>query len=343
MSFSRRPPRHPAETRFDALTSTADKLRFALQYAILAPSSHNSQPWRFIVAGDTVTVCADLTRALPVVDPFDRELIISCGAALLNLRIALNHLGLVHAITLFPADAEPDVLAQLRVLPEGHRDGSLAPLFDAIVQRTTTREIFDDTPVSHAVQRRLIDAGAAEGVEVACIESLKERDRIAGLIAEADLLQFSDPRFRRELASWIHPRRRDDGMPAYGSGAAGLLDLTMPLAASAIRTFDLGGGKAASHRRLVDGSPLLVGIATHADDRKAWLASGQALQRILLAATTEGLTASYLNQPIETLPLRERLRVQLGLQGVPQLLLRVGQRMKKAVHAPRRPLADVVS
>jgi hypothetical protein len=161
------------------------------------------------------------------------------------------------------------------------------------------------------------------------------------LIAEADHMQFADPRFRRELASWIHPLRSGDGMPAYGEAVGGLLDFAVPLVTSVVRVFDVGAGSPATHQRLVEGSPLFVGIATIRDDREAWLATGQALERMLLLAASKGLTASYLNQPIEVTTLREPLRVLLKVDAMPQLLLRVG-RGPQVGHAPRRPLSDVI-
>ena len=66
---------------FPIAGTVADKARFAVRYAILAPSSHNTQPWRFVIIGSELLACADRTRSLPNIDPFDRELIISCGAA----------------------------------------------------------------------------------------------------------------------------------------------------------------------------------------------------------------------------------------------------------------------
>jgi len=75
---------------------------------VLAPSNHNAQPWRFVVDGTSVLLCADRTRALAVVDPFDRRLIIACGAALFNLRVAIQHFGLRYTITLFPDRFDPD-------------------------------------------------------------------------------------------------------------------------------------------------------------------------------------------------------------------------------------------
>jgi hypothetical protein len=330
------------EHQLDPNASIEEKLRFALRYAVLAPSNHNTQPWHFIVDGDCVTLCADRMRALPVVDPFDRELIISCGAALFNLRVALCHFGLAYAITLFPSPADVDVLAHLRILPDGRCDASLAPLFDAMPRRVTTRETFAEEVIPVELQLRLEEAGAAEGADIVCATNAVVRECLATLIAEADQTQFKDPRFRRELASWIHPKRSQDGMPALSPGMRVLLDLTVPLVGSVIRTFDLGGGMAAAHHTLAAGSPLLLCIATGADDAAAWLAAGQALERVLLSAADEGITASYLNQPIEVASLRDTLRAALNLDAVPQLLLRIGHG-RQAPHSPRRPLAEVVS
>ncbi|MDN7673111.1 nitroreductase family protein [Burkholderia oklahomensis] len=327
---------------FDPSASVEDQLRLAIRYAILAPSSHNTQPWRFILGDASVMLCADRLRALPVVDPYDRELLVSCGAALFNLRVALSHFGLAYSIDMFPSSSDPDVIALVRLDPHGYHDESLVPLFDAIVERVTTRVPFASEAVSCEIQRALVDAGAAEGAEIACVDAPAAREEIAELIADADRLQFADLRFRRELANWVHPRRRDDGMPAFAAGVPALLDFATPVVASVIRTFDLGGGMAAMHHKLVDGSPLVVGISTASDDRDAWVATGQALERVLLVATAAGLTASYLNQPIEIDVLRERLRPLLHVDAHPQLLLRIG-RGPVVPHAPRRPLMDVVS
>lgn len=331
MPVSETPVRHASATLHDLI-----------QQAAFAPSSHNSQPWHFIVGSDSISLCADRTRALPVIDPFDRELVISCGAALFNLRVALCHAGFLHRIQTFPSEIDTDLLAQIRIDENGYCSPALAELNDAIALRVTTRASFDAAPVPPTIQRALIEAGTLEGAQVVCIDSLQMRTAIAELIAEADHAQFSSPRFRRELASWIDARRHEDGMPAFAAGVPALLDQAAPIAASVVRTFDLGNGLAAMHHRLVEASPLLLCISTVRDDAPAWLDAGQALERILLVAARAGYTASYLNQPIEVSGLREQLATLLDLPGYPQQLIRIGIGPKTR-HSPRRALGDVIS
>lgn len=327
---------------FASAATAAERLRFCLQYAILAPSTHNTQPWRFVTSDDTVLLCADRTRALPVSDTYDRELAISCGAALFNLRVALSHFRCPYVIRIMPSSAEPDVLASVQISDEGFVDGEIATLFAAIPNRVTNRQAFDPAPVPQATIASLRAAAEAEGAQVAATANDAERLRLADLIDQADRIQLGDPRFRRELALWINAARRDDGMASYSASAASLLDFASPIVATVVRTFDVGGGLAASHRRLVEGSPLLVCLATRSDGPENWLLAGQAMQRVLLTLTAQGFDASFLNQPIEVETLRSAIGAMTGSGDYPQILLRVGRGPSQA-HAPRRALESVAS
>jgi hypothetical protein len=328
-------------SHFPASGTAIDKARFAVRYAILAPSSHNTQPWRFIINGDELLVCADRTRSLANIDPFDRELIISCGAALFNLRVALAYFGVPVEITTFPQSSDPDIVARVIFPRSGPMYKDLADLFSAIAKRTTNRSPFSSDEVPPPIVMRLKSAAASEGVDVRFVEKLAQRERVARLIAEADRRQFDDPRFRRELSSWIHPSRRNDGMPAASQGLRTLTDAATPIIAMAIRTIDLGNGVAAAHQQLARGSPLLVAFSTPMDNNEGWLSTGSGLQRLLLVATDAGYATSYLNQPIEVPDLRTELARELSIDGYPQLLLRVG-RGQPVSHSPRRPISDVL-
>ena len=66
-----------------------EALRRAAVRATLAPSVHNTQPWRIVIGPGTLTFHADTSRQLRLLDPTGRQLIISCGCALLNARVSL--------------------------------------------------------------------------------------------------------------------------------------------------------------------------------------------------------------------------------------------------------------
>jgi len=327
---------------FPRTGALADKARFAVRYAILAPSSHNTQPWKFAVIGDELLLMADRSRSLPVVDPFDRELVISCGAALFNLRVVFAHFGVPVEITTFPQSAEPDLLARISFPYGGRVTAELNELFASITERTTNRQPFAEEELADDFLASLRAASAAEGIDLRLLHSTADRACVAALVAEADHRQFGDAHFRHELAHWIHPSRSVDGMPAYASVLGELTALATPIVTLAIRTFDLGGGLAASRERLIQGSPLLAVFSTHVDDNEAWLLTGQALERVLLLAAKSGYQASYLNQPIEIPELRARLAAEIRVGRYPQLMVRLG-RGPIVPHAPRRPLEDALS
>ncbi|OLP17624.1 nitroreductase [Leptolyngbya sp. 'hensonii'] len=329
-----------SELDFPRMATIAEQLQFLLRYAILAPSGHNSQPWLFRIQGETLELHADRSRALPVVDPQDRELIISCGAALFNLRVALWHFGYTDRVKLFPDPANPDWLACLSAGSWKTATPEEEALFQAILQRHTNRQIFTGQPVPLPLLLPLHTAANQEGGGLELVLDGEEQAKIAGLIAEGDRLQMANAHFRRELAAWIHANRSRsrDGMPGYAHGIGDLLSYASPLV---IRTFDLGNAQAAKDQELARHSPALAILYTDEDTPQDWLAAGQALERVLLQAQASGLAVSYLNQPIEVPHLRTQLTQILGRSTFPQLLLRLGY--GTAVKpTPRREVQEVL-
>lgn len=303
-----------------------------VQAATLAPSSHNTQPWLFRIGGSTIELLADRTRALPVNDPEDRELSISCGCALLNLRIAAAAAGLRAEVLMLPDGSMGDLLARIRVAPIAAPSLD-AELQGAMAERRTYRERFDSTPVDPDVLRSLAEAAASEGATLTVLETPEQRLHAAALVAEGDSVQWANPSWRRELAAWMHPRRRGDGLT--------LPALAVPVAQMVVRTFDMGNGVAAKDRQLADESPVLAVLATAGDTPHDWLAAGQALQRLLLLAVSRGLQASYLNQPVQIASLRPKLQQLTRRPGHAQLLLRLGAPLRALPATPRRPLPDI--
>jgi hypothetical protein len=282
---------------------------------------------------------ADRTRRLPVVDPEDRALVISCGAALFYLRVAIGHFGYAGEVQTFPDPDYQDLLARVRLGLEREATEEEESLFRVLKERRSNRGPFED----RQVPGRLLSALKAAAWEEAWLHLVQDeavKHALAELIAEGDRIQLADKRFRRELASWVHPNRTKsrDGIPGYAFGFGDVMSLAGPFV---IRTFDTGKGQAAKDRQLAEGSPVLAVLGTEKDTPADWLAAGQALARILLLARAEGVWGSFLNQPLEVSELRPRVRETVGEAGFPQLLLRMGYG-QEVRPTPRRAIEEVL-
>lgn len=310
------------------------KLVALVRWAVLAPSSHNTQPWSFRVTEGHLEVRADRHRGLAVIDPDDRALTLSCGAALEHLRIAMARFGNEADVRLLPREDDPDLLATVSF----GRACSAAPtevaLFDAIPKRRTNRAPFLPTLLEESLLDALFEHADARGVRATFLTTHADKAAFAELVAEGDARQMADKRFRRELAAWMRPNasRARDGIPGHALGFRDLASLVGPLV---VRTFDVGQGEAAKDRALAEGSPAIVVLSTDRDDELSWLAAGQALARILLCACSDGVWASFLSQPIEVPELRRTLAERTG-GGHPQLALRLGRSLHTPKPTPRR-------
>jgi len=314
--------------------SALSKTRELLEAAILAPSSHNTQPWLFELKDTRISLLADRTRALPVNDPDDRELAISCGAALFNLRVAAGNAGVKASVRLLPGKDDNDMLAAVDLHGGPPVAEEIARLYSEIPRRRTYRKRFSPEPVPESVLNDLVNAAEQEGAWLKVLSDESMRQHAADLVAEGDSIQWANRSWRRELAAWMHPRRKGDGLTVPG--------FIGPIAQGLIRTFDMGKGVAAKDSQLAEESPLLAVLGTEVDSQAEWLKAGQALERVLLSACKAGLQASYLNQPIQTASLRPKLQHAIGVSGFPQILLRLGFPAEKLPAVPRRSIEAII-
>jgi len=251
----------------------------------------------------------------------------------MSLRIAAASDGLGAQVQLLPEAEEPDLLARVSLSEQSNASTEEAHLAEFIKGRRTYRKRFAHREVSESICDQLIEAAKLESTCLRPLLTEEARDQAAKLVAEGDSVQWANPSWRRELAAWMHPRRRHDGLT--------FPTLAAPVAQVVVRTFDMGGGVGAKDRELAEASPLLAVLGTDSDEPRDWLLAGQALQRILLVACQHGLQASYLNQPVQVASLRPKLQILAGA-GFPQILLRLGYPVEKISPAPRRALDDVI-
>lgn len=318
----------------------AEQLCAAARRATLAPSSHNTQPWLFRVSGSTLDLYADRSRAQPIVDPEQRELTISCGAALYIIRLTLARFGHDSRCRLQPDPRDPDLLA--RVTLDGLLDPDLRRqrLYDAVSTRRTNRHPFDSRPIPRQVIARAVAAVEAQGARIEMVFDQPLREDIAQLVADADRVQMADAPFRHELARSIHSNRshKRDGMPGH---ALGMGDFASAIGPMVVRKFDRGEAAAKRDLALIAESSALAVLWTRSDTPRHWLRAGQALAAFLLNLQADGVSASFLNQPMQVVPLREWFRVLLACPGPPQLVLRLGYATEIAP-TPRRDPNEVI-
>lgn len=320
-----------AESRF-AMPNGED-LATLIPYAVLAPSSHNTQPWRFRVDRQRIRIDADRSRSLPINDPDDRELFISCGCALMNLRVAAARAGLSCELHAFPDSADSDCVAELRFANDDLAN-DLAVLFDAIGERRTYRKPFGGGSVSEQTAEQLSQAAVSEHAWLKHLRVPDQRQKVADLVHDGDRMQWANRHWRRELATWMRAPGKGDGLAVPA--------LMAPMTRMVVRGFNMGAGIGASDRQLALDAPLFSVLGSGNDSKQDWLQCGQALQRVLLLATHHGLQASFLNQPIQVGPLRSRLQQVLGIFDYPQIILRFGTPSHALPPAPRRPIDSVL-
>ncbi|MDF2179891.1 hypothetical protein P2G88_16685 [Aliiglaciecola sp. CAU 1673] len=304
-----------------------------LRLASYAPSSHNTQPWRFGVKDSTIYLFADDSRALPINDPQDRELMISCGCALMNLRLTAASLGFDAKIQLFPDDLKPELVASVLISETSFspvQEGMLASYMD---KRRTHRKPFKEETIPSLVRQDIEKAANWEGIYLVWLDNGSHKHQIAELVQRGDEIQWNNPAWRHELAAWIHAKQQGDGLAVSR--------LLAPLAKMAVRFLNMGKGIGAKDKQLVEGAPLLLLLCSQGDSREDWLCTGQALQRLLQQGCQHGLQSAYSNQPIQIAALRQELSELLG-EAHPQILLRMGYPAQELPASSRRHLDDLL-
>lgn len=344
-----------------SVTLPDQRWRSVIAAAGAAPSTHNTQPWRFVVEPDAIHLHLDLTRTLPVADPFYREARISCGAALLNLRLALRALDLEPLVTLLPQRRHSTLLATVRLHTAKPATPQEIALHAAISRRHSHRHPFHPAPLPSSVLQNVVYAAGVEGGYLRLAHDPPAVRALTSLIRRADHQQSLNAAHQAELAAWVtHDSTRPDGVPAAAVGprpSAGSVlamrdfvpgaaertasgERTVP-AEQTVSAEQSGRASLARPERDYETDPLLAVLLSTGDTPRDQIQAGQALERALLTATHHGAVASILSAPTEVPSIRAALRDLMGGTMYPQLVLRLGTGGPGAA-SPRRPVDELI-
>jgi nitroreductase len=305
----------------------AAALAEAATAAGLAPSVHNTQPWRWQVREDALDLYADRSRQLAVADPDARMLLLSCGAALHHARVALAAEGWRVDVTRMPEPDQPDHLARLVPVQRTPVTAAAMRLFQATEVRHTDRRAVVDVPVPARAMDAVRAAAEAEGVHLHVVRPDQVAD-LAAAVARAEALAVADPAQRAETARWVGGSR-EGGLGVPGEA----IPSHPPQTAVPARDFGQPGSlePGAGHdRSAVYG--VLFGAGDHAAD---WLCAGEALSAAWLTAAEQGLSVMPSSSVVEVPGTREVLRRILAGLGQPYVVLRFGVADPEHAGAPR--------
>ena len=319
-------------------------VRALIGAAVLAPSDWNSQPWRFEAGPDAIRVLADPQRALPRTDPDRRGMYVALGAALENMVLAARAWGLQPTVLYLP-DAARGAVADVVWGDAGARRDR--DLFGALIERRTNRRNYDGRRLLSHVRAQLT-AQVADGPRLHWLDDHDGLRDLGRLVHDAVHAQVSDRLTQAEQHLWLRTSREDaarrgDGVPveALGlSGPANWFSGSYYDPGSWFLRFGAGSlAKRAREGLRTAGAAVLLTVPGR--DESAWLAGGQAYERLVLKATQLGLAHQPMNAPVEVERFRERLLRRFGVTGgEPLMLVRLG-RGPRVPHTPRRAVAAV--
>jgi nitroreductase len=308
---------------------------------VLAPSAHNTQPWRFVVTENKVDMLVDWSRHLRVSDPTQRELFVSLGCAVTNGLVAAAHAGHHVNLVYFPdGDGKDSVVARF-LLTSGRGVQQVAALYPAVTRRRTNRHPYNGRPLTSRERTALT---SRQEDEVFLVEKQGPKEALADVSAQGTEQTLAQPDFKEELSHWVRHNwtRQADGMPGYAMLMPAPISL---ISRFMVRLMPIHKQQAKKVKQQVMSSSAVAVVATLEDSKKEWLKTGQLLERLWLEATSAGLAASPIAAAIEA-GNETRLQVQRILKTnlKPQALLRIGRAAKQDLRpTPRRTVADTLS
>lgn len=327
------------EADFPFTGDSYNQMKALLRYAVLAPSGPNTQPWKFSIKNNEISLIADFSRSLPSVDPTDRTLYISHGCLLANLLIAAEHFGFEYDVKCLPDGISGNRTAAIQ-LSKKAANPRFPDLFREITKRHTNRKSFEKRAIEEEKLKELKDCVKKDGFKLDILTDDEGKTKMADILARAHKIQLGNKAFRKELANWIRPNTSDakDGLPGYSFGYS---DFESFFGSFIFGTFDMSNSRASIETSYMKASPAVAVLSTENEDKLTWMKTGVLFETLFLMATQLDVRFDLFSQPIAIPELRQDMAQILKMK-YPQILIRMGY-AEPAKHTPRRTVEEVLT
>jgi nitroreductase len=326
---------------FYSKKSSPERLEFLVNFAVLAPSSHNSQPWRFSIGENFIELAPDLSRALPVSDKNNRQLFVSLGCALENLLVAADYYGYESSVR-YPDSGDASDLS-VRIALERTRNGKGSadhPVF-SVLKRRTNRGKYRERPPDEKLAEKIRNF-ADDDTRVDMIGASEKKNAIADAVLKALVAAMDDGGFRTELSKYLKSNvtKSPIGMPASGFGIPTLPSLFAPAVIRRVNVDKLNRKK--NEELLKKFTPAFVVISTREDGEKDWVRAGRIYERMALESVKAGAATGVMAAAIQIGEFHKELQNILKTDFRPQVFFRLGYAENEPEPSPRLSAPAVI-
>jgi len=322
---------------FPSKSNIGKKIKFLLNYALLAPSALNVQPWKFKVENSKVTIYPDFTRALSKSDQNNRLLYMSIGCLLKNLETAAHAFGIQTKTQILKQGDNSNV----EVSFEQTSDKKEPKLLDLITNRLTNRSKYLPKKLPKEFINVINKLSQNQNFKLLLEEDEKIKEKIIDLTVKADMIIWNDPEFKSQHLKWVRNNisKKHDGMPAF---TVGIPILASFFAKPIIKNKNFAKFQANKNKKLLESTPLFAFILSRNHNQESWIKVGEIFEEISLLAIKYRLAVAPLAEVVEVGEIYKDTMQVLKTNLRPQLFFRIGYPSKKAEHSPRRNIDNLL-
>lgn len=302
-----------------------EKIKFVLQYAILAPSTHNSQPWLFKIENNSCQIYIDPSVSIKEADPLGRDLYISLGCFLENLIIAAKYFKVFENIN-YRLNEEERLVAEIIFKDNSdikNTDGNFEKILNAIVKRFNARGIFEKEKISGDILNKISTLNDFENLKIDFGIDKGRIEKLAGLTAEGLKIAYANADFRKEMSKWINNNfsKKLFGIPGYSLRMPSLISIIFPIL---VRFFNIGKKLGWLNYQSMNSAPSVCVISAKNNSPMIWLQTGRLAERLMLEFNSLNIKTSVFVASLEMGDLYKKVQEVLNTDYIPQFLFVAG-------------------